>query len=1340
MIIMNNTSYLSSHNILKNGIFLFLFIFGGAHLCAQNKTFKFYIPSFSGDKIDSSFGENTPSKISWTSEVLTVDITDEGRTACAQYRETYHYNSGTGWSGHYVILAEDVTFGLYLNHAEQRFYTLMKVRGGYYYSETAWTYAWYTSESEQNLITEFGDYPTALSIFNENRNYPLCTIPYTVTEAGCESCEENGGCGCNENVGSSGDGPSLDGVGPHTFNDGSPQYYNGGGSGAQSLNLSKKWSPSINLTNPKHFVYSSSGTHNEEQLIKDNYLHQIKNDKALTQIDVIDEHSYIVSQYKISKVGPLDGDGYHTILTGQTPDKVIRFSKNDLTPNVLNIQEEKGGSVISNTMFDYNQTDEYWKLGQDINGDGSIDRYEYIDETDSGDDKVKIYIVLDGDENLISKISRKYDQYYNLVEEVIDPDGVALTKSYIYTENKLTRVNNNDGSWEAYTYNTTNGKIEIITSSSGSFTYYEYDSSNRITKKVESFNRSLYSSNDDEHKVTIYDYYAANAPYLVDGDIGFQEPNEARRVSTFLLGNPVAVTYYGYLSGEDITIRGATSTSAIDDSNNLVSKRSFETSGDFEGDTTKEENEDGITGTIYERTVDENVRTETTYSGVFNATRDAIVSGTKTEVIYEDDLEKFQFVYDIATDTLISRREVVSRDYRDRETLVEYLDNTTEVSNYNCCNLEYTISRDGVRTNYTFDALDREKTVEVNGVTRENFYDAAENIIKVEEKGTDETVRVLSQSFYNLAGQLEWTRDAANERTDYATTYVGSNTIETITFPNTKTRITTTDSEGRILSVTGTGAFHEGADLDTEFIGNDADLGYAVHVQQYGKSDNWTKTYTDALGRVFKTQTSTGAISTEFYDNSGALVKSIAATGAQTLYYNDIANNISIQALDTNHNDVIDYGTDVVTRTQSYYENDYLNTKSWINPASLANPGPEDNLRQVATDGLMTINVSNANGISSTVKSILQIISFNRFVTTTIAPDGSFTKTQITSGLQDWVKNYGNTADSLDDDAVAESEIIYGYDKYNRLDTQTDSRNGTTTYAYDNSDRVTALTTTDPDGAANPKDAQVFRTFYTEMGQRDYVVHPDGSQINFTYNDEGLIETSTGSQVYPRTYDYDEKGNLASLTTTNERGPSTLSWEYYPNGQLKKKVDAKGYETIYSYYSSGQVKSKSTSRGTKTWTYDSSGRLDTISYSDDTPTVSFTYNELGRLSTVSDGLGDRNFNYNALGQFTGNSWLSGAFSGIDQDYTYDSTGRQKTAGFTIDGITQANTYFYNNFGLLDKVQDGANEYIYTYLDQSPYTVEALEIKKGETVQMHSKRAFDKLMRTTGFEWNTGAKE
>jgi YD repeat-containing protein len=1126
-------------------------------------------------------------------------------------------------------------------------------------------------------------------------------------------------CGCEEDEGVS-----------HTDLDenGSPLKKLSTSTSSVNLNLPRNLG-SENISSPKFINIISRASKIEELLRKNSLYHQVKNDKGLTQIDVIDEDSYTIKQYNISKVGPVDVDGYYTVT--DSADTEMTFSKDPATPHILNIEEKKGGNIISNTSYSYDEASDYWMMGQDADGDGNMDRYEYTEVTTDNGNTVKTHYIYDGSMVLASKTQSTYDANNNLIEEIVDPDGKALTTSYQYdANNNLTRVDNFDGSWETTTY-TANDEPELITRSSGLFTKYEYDGSDRVIKTIESFNGSAYSATDSEHRVTTYSYTPE-----VTGDDGSVDGDQARTITESILGNPINVTYYGYLAGESITIRGATPTSSVNDANNLVSRSLFYTSGDFVDETYKEINEDG-TGSIITYDQDGDTLTVTTDSGVLSGDLLSIINGTSTVVMTTNDLEVSTITFDIASGILISSRTVVSRDGRDRESVVEYHDETTETFGYNCCNLDTTTSRDGIATSYTFDGLGRELTSTTNGVTRTNSYDAAGNLVAVVETGTDSSTRTLSQSYYNLAGQLEWTKDAIAYKTTYASTYSAGTTTQTVTFPNTKTSITTSDSEGRVLSVSGTGVFPQAADLNNEFVELDANLGYHVQVQQYGQSDNWSKTYTDALGRSYKSLTSTGATSTQTYDISGDLVQSTSASGAITLYYNDPAQGLFIQALDVNQNGSIDYGTDVITRSESTYltENsiDWQRTESWINPDSFATPGTADNVRKVNTTGLLMVNTSTANGISSTLKVITEIDPDGKITTTSVAPDGSYTKTEVIDGLQNSLKSY-------DVGDVLKSTIDYAYDQYNRLETQTDSRNGTTTYAYDDNDRVLTLTTSDPDGTG-PKEAQVFETVYDNMGRREKVIHPDASQISFLYTDQGLIENSSGSQVYPRTYSYDNKGNLTGLTTNGQAGSSTLSWGYYDNGQLQTKTDAKNRQVSYTYYASGQVESKTNARNiTKTWNYDNSGRLDGITYSDDTPSISFGYNEIGRLSTVSDSLGDRNLNYNALGQYTGNSWLSGVLSGLEQSYTYDFNGRQETAGFSIGGVTRTNNYLYNSFGLLEEVNDGKNQYKYSYLEQSPYTVEALEVEKDGTVQMHSKREFDKLMRTTGFSWATGAKE
>ena len=266
------------------------------------------------------------------------------------------------------------------------------------------------------------------------------------------------------------------------------------------------------------------------------------------------------------------------------------------------------------------------------------------------------------------------------------------------------------------------------------------------------------------------------------------------------------------------------------------------------------------------------------------------------------------------------------------------------------------------------------------------------------------------------------------------------------------------------------------------------------------------------------------------------------------------------------------------------------------------------------------------------------------------------------------------------------------------------------------------------------------------MGRREKVINPDLSEIHFEYTTQGLIEKSYGANVYTRKYIYDNEGQLQNIQTwknaTNETGQNDITWSYNAQGQLETETDKNGKVTSYTYYpDSGLLHTRVSPRGiTKLYSYDTSSRLSTITYSDDTPAIGFSYNALGQLDTITDALGTRTANYNTLGQYTGLTWNTGFNNGIVQTYNYDTIGRQQSYVRDIGAESKTVTYDYNDHGLLKSVTLGNRAFEYSYLDNAPNTVEKMTIKKDSVAQMHSKREFDKIMRTTNFTWNTGAGE
>jgi YD repeat-containing protein len=79
------------------------------------------------------------------------------------------------------------------------------------------------------------------------------------------------------------------------------------------------------------------------------------------------------------------------------------------------------------------------------------------------------------------------------------------------------------------------------------------------------------------------------------------------------------------------------------------------------------------------------------------------------------------------------------------------------------------------------------------------------------------------------------------------------------------------------------------------------------------------------------------------------------------------------------------------------------------------------------------------------------------------------------------------------------------------------------------------------------------------------------------------------------------------------------SWFYDPaTGLLEQKLYADGHGPAYTYTADGKLATRTWARGiTTTYEYDALGQLESVTYSDDTPSVTYTYDRLGRQKTVS---------------------------------------------------------------------------------------------------------------------------
>ncbi|MFM9587021.1 golvesin C-terminal-like domain-containing protein [Streptomyces caniscabiei] len=96
------------------------------------------------------------------------------------------------------------------------------------------------------------------------------------------------------------------------------------------------------------------------------------------------------------------------------------------------------------------------------------------------------------------------------------------------------------------------------------------------------------------------------------------------------------------------------------------------------------------------------------------------------------------------------------------------------------------------------------------------------------------------------------------------------------------------------------------------------------------------------------------------------------------------------------------------------------------------------------------------------------------------------------------------------------------------------------------------------------KDRQRVTNVYDEVGQLTEVHTPpsgkstDRSVTRHTYFDDGLLRRSTDPWQIRTDYSYDPVGNQISRTLTGDGGGAnrTMSWEYYPDGKLRRHRDS----------------------------------------------------------------------------------------------------------------------------------------------------------------------------------------
>jgi YD repeat-containing protein len=228
--------------------------------------------------------------------------------------------------------------------------------------------------------------------------------------------------------------------------------------------------------------------------------------------------------------------------------------------------------------------------------------------------------------------------------------------------------------------------------------------------------------------------------------------------------------------------------------------------------------------------------------------------------------------------------------------------------------------------------------------------------------------------------------------------------------------------------------------------------------------------------------------------------------------------------------------------------------------------------------------------------------------------------------------------------------------------------------------------------ASGGNTATLGKTSYSYVGSSTTITEPDNGshmQVTRTSQSDGagrLAQVTDGTGV--TVYSYDALDDLTGVT----QGSQTRSFVYDSLGRLGTAANPESGATRYGYDPNGNLITKTdaagriTCYGTLTGTncdgsgYDGLNRATMKTYSDGTPAVTYSYDSpclKGYLCTVASGTSSTSYTYNALGQVTASTQTTDS-NAYPFSYGYDLRGDLKSVTYPSG---RAVSYGLNGRGL-----------------------------------------------------------
>lgn len=681
----------------------------------------------------------------------------------------------------------------------------------------------------------------------------------------------------------------------------------------------------------------------------------------------------------------------------------------------------------------------------------------------------------------------------------------------------------------------------------------------------------------------------------------------------------------------------------------------------------------------------------------------------------------------------------------------------------------------GVTTTYTFDSAGRVSVAVRTGsggvgtLKTKYTYNAADQITE-ERIGWELLEQIVTQTQYDDSGRVTSSTPPGLGTTTYA--YNVAARTRTATRPDGSTLIETSNLDGTLASITGTGKVNEYHSYGVESAPGTL-FGDKWHKVNYGaaSSPRWLLTYTDWAGRKIWYEHpgfNGGANYLEeyFYDSvaaPGRLWKSTKTASAPTLYQYNALGELFRSGLDVNGNGTLDLASmDRISETETFLD---LYLGAYWRRTDTRTYGTANSASLTTTSTVRTRLTGHT--ATSTVKRVseTQTTDADGNVTTTTLDINRNARTAVTtetvSGLSGAkVTNFtnGRAVSVTDRDGLA---TTYGYDALLRQNTDLDSRGNTVSTVFASGTKLPSTVIDD----AGHQTVFSYDTSGRVSWQRDQRNH----YTRYGYNLRGQVIRQWGDGAMPVEYGYDATyGDRISMSTfrggsgwdgttwpSTTGAADTTTWAYDAgSGLVSAKTDALGRSVTQTFCSCGKVSSRTLARGvTVSYAYDAAtGEMTSIAYTDGTPSVMYTYTRLGQRASVTDSTGNRTYNYDStkpwrmtaegLGTFYGNRVLTRLYesSGV--------VGRARGYQLGTSGTPNADleaSYGYTATGRFETLSSGRNSnaftrtFRYAYATNSSLLV-ALSIDGGHPFTVTRAYEADRdLVTSVDTKWSTATR-